>query len=169
MMLKPQFKRRRLFQKRGMWIALGIGIIILAYIMSAYWYQFTLIQGQSMYPAFYDKQLVLLDKHSREYKVNDVIAFYCEGLKRNLLKRIVAVPGDSVMIVDGVLYVNGERSLFNHAEVPIEYGGIAEQEIILKDGQFFVLGDNVAKSKDSRYAEVGIVYTKDIIGKVIVR
>lgn len=167
MMFKPQFKRRWLFQKRGGWIALGI--IILAYIISAYWYQFTLIQGESMYPSFYDKQLVLLDKHSRGYKANDVIAFYCEELKMNLVKRIVAVPGDSVMIADGVLYVNGERNFSNQALGIIEYGGIAEQEIILKDGQFFVLGDNVAESKDSRYAEIGIVYEKDIIGKVIMR
>ena len=85
------------------------------------------------------------------------------------MKRIVAVPGDSVMIADGVLYVNGERNFSNQALGIIEYGGIAEQEIILKDGQFFVLGDNVAESKDSRYAEIGIVYEKDIIGKVIMR
>ena len=140
------------------------GIYYICLLVSVY-----LDPGGSMYPSFYDKQLVLLDKHSRGYKVNDVIAFYCEELKMNLVKRIVAVPGDSVMIADGVLYVNGERNFSNQALGIIEYGGIAEQEIILKDGQFFVLGDNVAESKDSRYAEIGIVYEKDIIGKVIMR
>ena len=168
-MLRFDFTKRQLFEKKGTWVILGVSIIIFAYYISIYWFQLTLIQGDSMYPSFHDKQVVLLDRHSRMYIVGDVIVFHCKGLGTNLVKRIVAEPGDSVLIVDGMLYVSGKVSNQYSEESLFEYGGIAEHEIILGKGQFFVLGDNLSKSKDSRYSEVGIVCEKDIIGKVIVR
>lgn len=149
------------------WLVLGICIIVLAYLISVYWYQLTLIQGDSMSPAYHDGQLVVLDKHSEDFEAGDVIAFYCEGLDANLVKRIVAGPEDYVIIMDGKLYVNGEPSIVCSRGVVIEYAGIAGEGIRLKPGQYFVLGDNIEDSRDSRYQEVGIVNEKYIIGKVM--
>lgn len=149
------------------WIISAVCIIVLARIISTYWYQLTLIQGDSMRPSYHDRQLVILDKRSQDFEVGDIIAFRCEGLSSNLVKRIVAGPGDYVLIQDGKLYVNNRPSNVYQYDVFIDYAGIAEKGIVLESEQYFVLGDNIAQSRDSRYQEVGIVNKADIIGKVM--
>jgi signal peptidase I len=112
-------------------------------------------------------QLVILDQHSKDYDYGDVISFECDGLGAVLVKRVVACPGDTVVIDDGTLYVNGKiREVFT-AKGQFEYTGEADTMIQLEEGQYFIIGDNVAESKDSRYAEVGCVNEMDILGKVV--
>ena len=96
------------------------------------------------------------------------IAFQCAGLGTVLVKRIVAYFGDTVQIKDGVLFVNRTRSSIYGQDAVFEDAGITEEEIVLEEGKYFVIGDNVTMSKDSRYEEVGVVKEKDIIGKVII-
>ena len=83
-----------------------------------------------------------------------------------MVKRIVAVSGDTVCIKDNKLYVNGRISEITSAD-RIKYAGTAEKNILLGDGEYFVLGDNYDESVDSRYEEVGIVQEDNIIGKII--
>ena len=125
-----------------------------------------LIQGDSMSPAYHNMQLVLLDKYSKTYSSEDVIAFSSEGLSAVLVKRIAAVPGDIVQIKDEALYVNGLKNSY-YCDEKFSYAGIAQDAIQLGEGQYFVIGDNVEESKDSRFEEVGVVYKDNIIGKVI--
>lgn len=140
-------------------------LIFAAYFISKNYVQVMLIQGDSMNPTYRNMQLVFLDKTSEEYVVNDVIAFRCEELSATLVKRIVAVPGDTVRIIDNILYVNGQSSSF-YADAHFAYSGIAENSIILEESQYFVVGDNIEQSKDSRYAEIGCVDKESIIGRV---
>lgn len=125
--------------------------------------QFMLIQGESMLPAYRDKQLVLLDKYSRDYQQGDVIAFLCDDLEMVLVKRIAAVAGSTVQIRDGQLIIDGEVI----SGITILDAGIAGEELTVPEGCFFVLGDNLERSIDSRSAEVGMVSSIDILGKVI--
>lgn len=142
-------------------------IIILAYYISENWYQVSLIQGDSMQPSYHNMQFIVLDKRNREYSYGDVIAFQCENLDAVLVKRIVACPGDWVIIENGILYVNDKVSSVFTQEYTFAYDGVAQEYVILEEGQYFVIGDNLRKSKDSRYAEVGCVYDDDILGRVI--
>ena len=144
-----------------------IGILLLSWYVSAYWYQLTLIQGQSMYPTYRHHQLALLNKYEREYHRGDVVAFSCEGLSTVLIKRIVAGPGDTVVILDDDLLINGVQSEFYPEEDRFSYAGLLSNEILLAEGQYLVLGDNIDESIDSRYLEVGIISESDIIGKLI--
>lgn len=139
---------------------------MLAYGASASCFQLMLIQGQSMAPAYRDCQLTVLDKWTKGYKAGDVVAFRCEAVGALLVKRIVAVPGDTVQIRDGVLYVNGlpDAGALPHGK--ISYAGIAKGPVTLLGDEFFVLGDNYAYSKDSRYKEIGCVREGSIVGKV---
>ena len=125
-----------------------------------------LIQGDSMLPSYHNMQLVVLDKHNREYQVGDVIAFRCEGLSAVLVKRIAACEGDKVQIVDSTLYVNGEVSSL-YEEGSFDYAGILEKKVELSSGEYLVIGDNIAVSKDSRVETVGIVQEHTIIGKIV--
>lgn len=148
-------------------IVLIICIIALSYYISANWYQLSLIRGESMSPAYHNMQFVIVDRHSKNYTYGDVITFRCENLHSVLAKRIAACPGDTVIIRDGRLYVNDKISSIFDQEYLFEYSGIARYPLQLGTDQYFVIGDNVAESKDSRYEEISMVGGADIVGKII--
>ncbi len=127
--------------------------------------------GDSMEPSLYNGQSVLVDKIV--YRLiapskNDVIVFLPNGNEKShyYIKRVVATPGDTVQIKDGNLYVNGEVEANDGNEYDkMEEAGIAENEIKLASGEFFVLGDNRNSSEDSRSANIGVVKSSMIAGK----
>lgn len=147
-------------------ILLWVSIPLVAWYISANWYQLMLIQGRSMMPAYKHLQMVVLDKHTESYTRGQVVAFSCESLSGNLVKRIVAIPGDRVQIQNGTLYVNGEVSDVYPQEEIFEFSGILQDELLLGTMEYLVIGDNVAESIDSRYPEVGIISQRDIHGIV---
>ena len=100
-------------------------------------------------------------------KANDIIVFLPNGNEKShyYVKRVVAVPGDTVLIKDGALYVN-DKLFDEEVEVAsMEDAGLAAEEITLGADEFFVLGDNRNNSEDSRYANIGNIKKEHIIGK----
>ncbi|MBR6451644.1 MAG: signal peptidase I [Lachnospiraceae bacterium] len=157
--------KTRTRKNRHTWIIAGIIVLAFfaAWFVSRFFCQVMLIQGESMEPSYHHLQPVLVNKHNREFAVGDVAAFSCEGLSVVLVKRIAAGPGDTALIRDGTLYRNGEVSECFETGV-FSDAGILETEITLGDGEYVMLGDNVAESIDSRNEAVGIVKERDIIG-----
>ena len=82
------------------------------------------------------------------------------------VKRVIAVPGDTIYINNGRIYLNDELYKENLEVERIENPGIAASPITLLDEQYFVLGDNRNSSEDSRYESVGFVSSEDILGKI---
>ena len=150
-------------KKRMLFLAI---CIVIAFAVSKYFCRIMLIQGNSMEPSFHNLQMVVLDVRERDFHAGDVVAFRCEGLSAVLVKRVAAVPGDSVKISDGKLIINGDES-FLFADKYIDYSGLAQEEIILAEHEYFMLGDNLSESIDSRYPEVGRISDTQMIGKVI--
>ena len=151
------------------WVLLVLCVTVLAFLCSRYLVQIMLIQGNSMQPAYHHLQPVLLDKLGESYTYGNVIAFSqdIDGRRHVLVKRVVALPGDTVQIRDGTLYVNDTPSdLFGEGGV-FAQAGIAAQPIRLEADAYFVIGDNLAESKDSRSAEIGPVSAAQILGRVI--
>ncbi len=145
-----------------------LGVIFLflaAWFVSTFFWQVMLLQGVSMEPAYHSGQFLILDRHTGEYTYGDVVAVEKEGIEGYLVKRIVALPGDRVCIREGLFYVNGEAA--GGYLQDIAYAGIAARELLLGEDQFFVLGDNLAESRDSRYPDIGAVDRNEIRGKVI--
>lgn len=153
----------RFIKSKLLWVVLLV--LFLTWYISAFWYQLMLLQGSSMEPAYHSGQFLLLDKHSKNYQYNDVVAIKKDNISGFLVKRIVAIPGDCVYINNGVLYINGE--IKDEWQKIIDFAGIAKEPVILGEGNYFVLGDNVAESKDSRYEEIGLISENEIKGKVI--
>lgn len=130
----------------------------------------TSVIGVSMEPKLYNGQSIFVNR--LVYKIfppksGDVIVFLPNGNENShyYVKRVVAVPGDKVQIKEGKLYVNG--ALYEEVEYDkIADAGIAQNEIVLKTDEFFVLGDNVNNSEDSRSGNIGAVNRKDVVGKV---
>ncbi len=141
-------------------------IILVTWYISSNWIQFALIQGDSMLPTYHNMQLVLIDKHSKEYKYNDVIVFTNDVLKATMIKRIIAMLGDTIQIVDGIVYVSNIPSSLIPKDQPLSYFGIASSPLYLSADEYFVLGDNYAESKDSRYPEIGCIKQHTILGKL---
>ena len=125
--------------------------------------------GVSMEPALYNGQEVLVNRFI--YKITspkrgDVIAFLPNGNQNShyYLKRIVGLPGESIQIIDGYVYINGERVPEDEYDKMADYG-IAGNEIQLGSDEYFVLGDNRNMSEDSRSGNIGAVKKDTIAGK----
>ena len=140
-------------------------MLLFSWYISTFWYQLMLLQGNSMEPSFHSGQFLILDKHSKSYTYGDVIAAKKEDISGFIVKRIVAGPGDTVYIYNGILYLNGEPN--KEWQGAIEFAGIAEVPITLGEGDYFVLGDNLEESKDSRYQEIGLIKQSEIKGKLL--
>lgn len=127
------------------------------------------VVGSSMEPTLYNGQKILVNRFAYTLfvpKKGDVVIFLPHGNEKShyYVKRIFAGPGDKVLIQDGVLYINGEASVTEGGL--IEYSGIAENELTLKNGEYFCMGDNPVDGEDSRQADIGPVKKEDIVGKV---
>ena len=77
----------------------------------------------------------------------------------------MALPGETVQIKNGKVYIDGELLEEDDSYDKIADAGIAENEIVLNDNEYFVLGDNRNSSEDSRSGNIGAVDGSNIIGK----
>ena len=102
---------------------------------------------------------------------NDLVVFSPNGNQKShyYVKRIIGLPGDVIEIKDGIVYVNREPFPEKLEVEPVENALMAEQEIIVGEEEYFVLGDNRNNSEDSRYASIGNVKKDHITGKAWLR
>ncbi|MDO4773157.1 MAG: signal peptidase I [Bacillota bacterium] len=134
----------------------------------------SIVNGESMLPTFQSGDLVLVERITQffsEPERGDIVVALTdlrteEGDKKNLIKRVIALPGDSIVIEDFKVYVNGkelqEDYLFENST-----GGSFEG--IVPAGHVFVLGDNRYNSNDSRSDEVGYIPMDKLKGRVYFR
>jgi len=152
------------------WIAEIIMVLAIAYVCVYFVGMRTTVLGQSMLPTLDAKEEVLVDRFIYKVskpKVNDIVVFLPNGNEKShyYIKRVIAVPGDKVVIKDGIVYVNDE--VFDE-KVDVDIitePGVAGEEFTLGEDEYFVLGDNRNNSEDSRYANIGNVKKQYIIGK----
>ena len=170
------FRRQRrkfnlpLFKEIVSWVVELIVVIGLAYVLVSFFGIRTNVVGQAMEQTLENDDNILVNRFAyimSKPKAGDVIVFLPNGNNKShyYVRRVVAVPGDTVLIQNGAVYVNGE--LFDekvHVSA-IEEAGLASEELKLEDDEFFVLGDNRNNSEDSRYANIGNVKRDYIIGK----
>jgi len=139
----------------------------ICYLVSHFVVQLYFVNGSSMEPTYTSGQPVLLQKFGLPdcLDYNDVVVIRHETLGRDIVKRIVALPGDTVQIKNGTVYVNGKVFDEKIEAASIEHAELAEDEIEVGEDEFFVLGDNRNNSEDSRYANIGNVKKEYIVGK----
>lgn len=135
--------------------------------------QRTHVNGSSMNPTLEDGDNLIVDKISYRFahpKRFDIIVFpYRYQEKTYYIKRIMGMPGETVQIVDGMLYIDGEMLDETYGKEVMQYAGIASEEITLGEDEYFVLGDNRNNSSDSRDPSVGIIHRDQMIGKAFIR
>ena len=128
----------------------------------------TSVIGVSMEKTLYSGQQVLVNRLSYLFfgpAEGDIIVFTPNGNRNThfYVKRVVAVPGDSVCIKDGKLYVN--NTIVDYGYDKIMDAGIAEDVFTLEDDEYFVMGDNCNNSEDSRSGNIGPVSREMIEGR----
>ncbi|MDE7330895.1 MAG: signal peptidase I [Lachnospiraceae bacterium] len=126
--------------------------------------------GVSMEPTLYNGQEVLINRFVYKMmspKRGDVVAFLPNGNpnSHHYLKRVVGLPGERIQIIGGYLYINGEPLEEGETYDKIVDAGIAENEILLENDEYFVMGDNRNVSEDSRSGNIGPVSKSMITGR----
>ena len=110
---------------------------------------------------------VLIDELSYRFikpKRMDIVLFQRADKSYNM-KRIVGLPGETVIIQNGRIYINGE--LLETTKIsPIALPGLAKNPVELGKDEYFLIGDNTDSSEDSRFQNIGNVHFSQIRGKV---
>ena len=152
-------------------------VALIVYLILHFVGQRTVVNGDSMDNTLKDGQSLIMDKISYRFhdpKRFDIVIF--PGPEENgespyFIKRVIGLPGETVQILDGKVYIDGEKlesDVYGITDT-IEYPGIAEDPLTLGEDEYFCMGDNRPVSYDSRYAEVGPVTRGEFIGKVWIR
>ncbi len=127
-------------------VAFALALTLKSYVAEAYE-----IKGRSMEPNFKTGQRVIVAKAFYQVQRGDVVVFAStEDANKDLIKRVVGLPGDQIEWRDGKLLVNGEPLEEDYVEHPARPYELSPDEKV-PPGKFYVLGDNRPDSHDSRY------------------
>ena len=117
------------------------------------------VNGTSMYPTLQDKEFMILNKISLKQGINRFDIVVVQENNKYIIKRVIGLPGESVMYKDSKLYINGKVIEDNYSKTTTN----DFDNVVLGENEYFVMGDNRAVSSDSRI--IGPVNIKNIKGK----
>lgn len=156
-------------------------IIVFALIFLLFWkviphyvIERTLVDGISMQDTLQDNDQLLVEKVSYRFgdpKRFDIVILmpYGRDVDEYFIKRVIGLPGETIQIIDGQIYINGEVLNENYGNEVIKKVGIAAEPITLGKDEYFVMGDNRNHSDDSRADYIGPIKRNLIIGRAILR
>ena len=144
-------------------VALALALTLKTYVAEAYE-----IKGRSMEATFYSGQRVVVLKAFYHIQRGDIIVFAStEDPSKDLIKRVVGLPGETLVVSGGSVYVNGRKLNESYVKPdPRDYRDLRREERI-PPSHYYVLGDNRTDSHDSRFFES--IPEENIRGKVVMR
>lgn len=170
---KTAVKKKSIVKEVICWIIYLAIIFAAAWLILHYVGEHTQVSGESMYPTLNDGDNLIVDKVSYRFVDPgrfDIIVFPFQYQADTFyIKRIIGLPGETVQISDGKIYINGRLLDDEYGYGEISNPGLASSPITLKQDEYFVLGDNRNNSTDSREPSVGNVSRDDIIGRALFR
>lgn len=167
-------KTNKIIKEIVLWAVELLLVIGAAFFIVHYAIEKTTMAGESMEPILSSGDEILINKFAYRFtepKRFDIIVFKQNGKEHSFynIKRVVGLPGETISIKDGFVYINGEAIDEKIDVPPMTTAGVAEDKLKLDDNEFFVLGDNRNNSEDSRFTSLGNVVKEDIIGKAWIR
>ncbi len=147
-------------------------VLVLSYLLSTYVAQRISVRNVSMEDTMTEGDMLLLNKLT--YKIHeperyDIICFNSDKEREGLIKRIFGLPGETIQITEGMIFINGNQIKDVEGLDKVKDPGLASQEIHLGEDEYFVIGDNREMSIDSRAPEIGNVKREEILGKTSLR
>ena len=163
---------RKIIKEIIVWLLLIVLTITASYFITTNVFVKTAVAGVSMEPTLMEGQVVIVNKieyYLKSPKRNDVIVYKQSNREHSYyeIKRVIGLPGETIKIKNGIIYINDEVLKEKIKTETIENAGLAEEGIKLDDNEYFVLGDNRNDSEDSRFASVGNVLKNEILGKAV--
>ncbi len=163
--------KKSLLRRILSWVFQLVIVVMIAYVLVYFFGQTRTNVGQSMDTTLSGGDVVLINVLG--YQIGspargDIISFKPNGngSSHSSIKRVIGLPGETIQISDGMIQIDGQTYLEQRSFPSITDPGIASEPIKLSDTQYFVLGDNRNNSEDSRFAEIGLVSSDMIEGKV---
>lgn len=174
---RQQNRHRTLYRKKSLprrifeTLFQALVVVLIAYVLVYTFGQQRTIVGQSMDTTLSGGDTVLINIVSYQIgnpRRGDIISYKPNGSvnARSDIKRVIGVPGDTIQIKDGQIYIDDQVYLEDGNYPAITSPGSAKEPVSLNEGEYFVLGDNRNNSEDSRNPEIGIVTSSMIEGKV---
>ncbi len=148
-------------------LSVAVPAVVLALVVHLFLAQATVVFGQSMEPNLSPFQRLIVDKLSYRLHTpqrNDIVVVDLPQLDDMLVKRVVGLPGETIAVRQGLVYVNGAPLLEPFAH---DVDGATMAAVTVAADEYFVLGDNRDDSNDSRY--FGPVPAQRIVGRVWLR
>lgn len=153
-------------------------ILVVYYLLSLFLFQFNTVDGASMYPTMDGGDRIVVNKISlligSDLKRGDIITIRGSKvpsgrIEKDVIKRVIGLPGDQISVEDGYVYLNGEKLDEPYLENPgLTYPvQPSYAEVTLGENEYYVLGDNRLHSADSR--SFGVVPREAIMGSVLFR
>ena len=163
---------KKIIKEIIVWLLLIVLTITASYFITTNIFVKTAVAGVSMEPTLMEGQVVIVNKieyYLKSPRRNDVIVYKQSNREHSYyeIKRVIGLPGETVKIKNGIIYINDEVLKEKVKTETIENAGLAEEGIKLDDNEYFVLGDNRNDSEDSRFASVGNVLKNEILGKAV--
>ena len=148
---------------RDLLIAIGLALVIIVFL-----YQPVKVEGTSMAPLLSDQERIFINKFVYRFEPivrGDVVVFwYPLDRSKSFIKRVVGLPGESVEIRRGIVYINGEA--IPEPYVPPQYADVSDYgPVKVPRGSYFVMGDHRISSNDSRV--FGPVASQYIYGRAV--
>lgn len=166
-------RRNRMIRRIGFWVGEIAAVIFVAFIIIQFCLQTVTIHGESMQPSYYDGDVLMVNKlgyHIGNPKRYDAVLLEIENgtAVHYTVKRIIGLPGETVQISDGQIYIDGEALNYSFEE-EILSAGLAAYGVELGEDEYFVMGDNCNNSEDSRVTNIGNIKREQIVGSIIGR
>lgn len=166
-------KERSILGELLSWLIYIVIVVILSLGIITFIGQRTKVSGHSMETTLSDGDNLIVDKISyrfRDPERFEIIVFPFQYEEHTYyIKRIIGLPGETVQVIDGYVYINGEVLDENYGLEVMDDQGIAAEPITLGEDEYFVLGDNRNHSSDSRDPSVGVLHRDDIMGRAWIR
>ena len=159
-----------MIRRIGLWVGEIAAAIFLAFFVIHVCCQTVTVHGESMQTAYYDGDVVLVNKlqykFSNPKRLDPVVLELENGSTTHYtVKRVLGLPGETIQITDGKILVNG-TPLDYQFEEDILSAGLAAYSVELDEDEYFVMGDNCNNSEDSRVANIGNIKRDQFVGKI---
>ena len=158
------------------WIIYILTVICVTYLIVTYVGQRTKVSGPSMEATLQNGDNLIVDKISyrfREPERFEIIVFpYQYAEDTFYIKRIIGMPGETLQIIDGYVYIDGElleEDIYGKEVIEQTKMGIADEPVVLGEDEYFVMGDNRNHSSDSRDPSVGVLKRDQLVGRAWLR